>query len=133
MDLEDLPVAVVAPALRLGTRVGAISRLGYDRIRSRGRESAPFLLRLRTGAGEGSELTARAVIDASGTWNTPNVLGANGLPARGEDTAAKYIVAPCPTYAVATGTASPADAPLWSVPGTPPPRPGWPSPTWMRR
>ena len=25
-----------------------------------------------------------AVIDASGTWTTPNVLGANGLPAHGE-------------------------------------------------
>ena len=35
----------------------------------------PFLLRLA----DGDELLARAVIDASGTWATPNVLGASGL------------------------------------------------------
>jgi len=45
-----------------------------------GREQAPFLLRL----GDGSDVIARAVIDASGTWRTPNVLGAGGLPAVGE-------------------------------------------------
>ena len=27
---------------------------------------------------------ARGVIDASGTWTTPNPLGANGIPAEGE-------------------------------------------------
>ena len=27
---------------------------------------------------------ARAIIDASGTWTTPNPLGASGLPAAGE-------------------------------------------------
>ena len=30
------------------------------------------------------ELKARAVIDATGTWNTPNPVGASGLPAIGE-------------------------------------------------
>jgi hypothetical protein len=34
---------------------------------------------------------ARAVIDASGTWATPNPLGANGLPAEGEVTFADRI------------------------------------------
>jgi len=36
-------------------------------------------------------LLARAVIDASGTWEVPNPLGANGLPAPGERAAADRI------------------------------------------
>ncbi|MEU4777356.1 FAD-dependent oxidoreductase [Micromonospora sp. NPDC023633] len=72
------------PHLRYGARVEAISRLGLDRLRTAGREQTPFLVRLA----DGDELLARAVIDASGTWGTPNVLGASGLPARGEVAAA---------------------------------------------
>ncbi|HEX6244335.1 MAG TPA: hypothetical protein VFZ61_25635, partial [Polyangiales bacterium] len=34
---------------------------------------------------------ARAVIDASGTWSTPNWMGANGLPALGEQSYASRI------------------------------------------
>ncbi|QYC41865.1 dihydropyrimidine dehydrogenase subunit A [Nonomuraea coxensis DSM 45129] len=67
--------------VRLGAKVGAISRLGYDRVRAAGREQAPFLIRLDDGA----ELRARAIIDASGTYASPNVLGASGLPAHGEN------------------------------------------------
>jgi hypothetical protein len=37
------------------------------------------------------EFRARAVIDASGTWSTPNPLGANGLPALGEKENAEVI------------------------------------------
>ncbi|MGI5520012.1 FAD-dependent oxidoreductase [Micromonospora sp. CA-259024] len=83
--LAELPQ--LKPHLRYGARVEAISRLGLDRLRTAGRESAPFLLRLA----DGEELLARAVIDASGTWGTPNVLGASGLPARGESTAASFL------------------------------------------
>ncbi|WP_084962743.1 FAD-dependent oxidoreductase [Thermoactinospora rubra] len=73
--------------VRLGAKVAAISRLGYDRVRTAGREDAPFALRLSTG----EEILARAVIDASGTYFTPNVLGANGLPAHGEAEASRFI------------------------------------------
>ncbi|MET8551272.1 FAD-dependent oxidoreductase [Micromonospora zamorensis] len=76
--LAELPQ--LKPHLRYGARVEAISRLGLDRLRTAGRDTAPFVLRLA----DGDELFARAVIDASGTWRTPNVLGASGLPARGE-------------------------------------------------
>ncbi|MED7931341.1 FAD-dependent oxidoreductase [Nonomuraea sp. LP-02] len=73
--------------VRTGAKVTAISRLGYDRVRTAGREQAPFLIRLA----DGSELHARAVIDASGTYATPNVLGASGLPAHGESDAAELV------------------------------------------
>ncbi|WP_312888119.1 FAD-dependent oxidoreductase [Nonomuraea rhodomycinica] len=68
--------------VRTGAKVSAISRLGYDRVRTHGREDTPFLVRLDSG----EEMRARAIIDASGTYNTPNVLGAGGIPAHGEDT-----------------------------------------------
>jgi len=74
----------IAARIRLRTRVQAITRLQHDRVRTAGRETAPFLLRVRTRDGEVDEVEARAVIDASGTWTVPNVLGGDGLPALGE-------------------------------------------------
>ena len=73
----------VARALRMHTRVLAISREGFDKVKSAGRDGAAFVIRALQ-EGRPIELRARAVIDASGTWSTPNPLGANGLPASGE-------------------------------------------------
>ncbi|MET8835407.1 FAD-dependent oxidoreductase [Micromonospora sp. NPDC004540] len=83
--LAELPQ--LKPHLRYGARVEAISRLGLDRLRTAGREQTPFVIRLA----DGDELLARAVVDASGTWGTPNVLGASGLPASGEKDAAAFL------------------------------------------
>jgi hypothetical protein len=83
--LADLPR--LKPHVRYGCPVVAVSRLGFDRVRTTGRDAAPFLIRLA----DGSELTARAVIDASGTWGTPNVLGASGIPAHGEAGATAFV------------------------------------------
>ncbi|MGC4806232.1 FAD-dependent oxidoreductase [Micromonospora sp. DT233] len=83
--LAELPQ--LAPHLRHGARVTAVGRLGLDRLRTAGREQTPFLVRLA----DGEELLARAVIDATGTWATPNVLGGSGLPARGEEHAGAYL------------------------------------------
>lgn len=71
------------PSLRFGARVTAIARATHDKMKTTGREDAPFEIRVRTAAGEES-LLAKAVIDASGTYGSPNPLGANGLPAVGE-------------------------------------------------
>ncbi len=83
--LADLPA--LKPHVRYDARVVAITRLGLDRLRTVGRDSTPFLIRLANG----EDVLARAVIDASGSWNTPNVLGASGIPAHGETHAAKVI------------------------------------------
>ncbi|MFG1697226.1 FAD-dependent oxidoreductase [Nonomuraea sp. NPDC049309] len=83
--LADSPA--IAPHLRYRSRVTAISRLDTDRMRTAARDQAPFVIRLANG----DEITAAAVIDASGTWTNPNVLGANGLPAHGEPEAAAWI------------------------------------------
>lgn len=60
----------------------AVARQGFDKLKTAGCEAAPFAL--HTDGGDGGEEVplARAVIDASGTWATPNPLGANGLPRR---------------------------------------------------
>ncbi|MEU4241356.1 FAD-dependent oxidoreductase [Actinoplanes sp. NPDC026619] len=83
--LADLPA--IKPHVRYLAPVAAVTRLGLDRMRSAGRADAPFLLRLA----DGTDLLARAVIDASGTWGTPNVLGAAGIPAHGESAATAYV------------------------------------------
>ncbi|GIJ70719.1 FAD-dependent oxidoreductase [Virgisporangium ochraceum] len=83
--LADLPA--LKPHVRYDTRVLAITRLGLDRLRTAGRDAAPFLIRLA----DGEDVLARAVIDASGTWGTPNVLGAAGIPAHGESAAAGFV------------------------------------------
>lgn len=69
--------------IETSAHVTAISRHGLDKVVTRGREQRPFELVIETTAGTRRDL-ARAVIDASGTWTTPNPLGANGLPADGE-------------------------------------------------
>lgn len=70
----------IAPHLRFGVTVTAIARHRFDKVRTAGREAAPFVLRLS----DGTELLAASVIDASGTWRTPNPLGGSGLAAFGE-------------------------------------------------
>ena len=69
--------------IETNVRVTAISRHGLDKVVSREREARPFVLIVKVGANIRRDL-ARAVVDASGTWATPNPLGASGLPAVGE-------------------------------------------------
>ncbi|MBC8164142.1 MAG: NAD(P)-binding domain-containing protein [Roseiflexaceae bacterium] len=74
----------IAPALRLNSQVTAITRAGMDKLKHAGRADAPFALSVRSPAGDEAIVYAGAVIDASGTYDTPSPLGANGVPARGE-------------------------------------------------
>ena len=68
----------IATRIRLGATVSAVSRLGMDRTRSANRAGTPFILRLSE-HGAVSELAARAVIDASGTYTSSNSLGSSGI------------------------------------------------------
>jgi thioredoxin reductase len=89
-----LPLAAhpaIAPHLRLQSRVTSVTRAGVDKLKNEGREQAPFLLSLAHADGEESTLYARGVIDASGTYGTPNPLGASGTPAIGERALADRI------------------------------------------
>ena len=73
----------IQPHLRTGTRVMAVTKHGCDRLKDAQRNDVPFVVRYTDSAGE-HELLAQAVIDASGTVETPNFLGASGIPALGE-------------------------------------------------
>ncbi len=76
--------------IETNARVTAITRRGLDKVVSRSREQRPFELVVKSAGGARRDLV-RAVIDASGTWTTPNPLGANGLLAEGEDEFSDYI------------------------------------------
>ncbi len=70
--------------IRTNSPVTSVGRVGFDKVRSAGRETAAFEIRYRNGNGPES-LHADAVIDATGTWFAPNPAGADGRTAIGED------------------------------------------------
>jgi len=74
---------VMAPHIKLEHTVVSVSRDGHDRMKDGARNEAPFLLVVDTPAGA-RRVKVQAVIDASGTWTTPNPLGAGGVLADGE-------------------------------------------------
>src|SRR5206468_1693097 len=78
------------PHIQKSSRVTGVSRVGFDKMKTRGRESARFEIRYQNGQGP-KVVKADAVIDASGTWHSPNPAGANGLLAIGELQAADRI------------------------------------------
>jgi thioredoxin reductase len=89
--LEPLATrTVLASNLQTNSRVTGISRAGFDKLKTKGREAAPFEIRYQNGQGP-KVMRADAVIDASGTWRSPNPAGANGLRAIGETQAADRI------------------------------------------
>ena len=70
----------VAPHVRYHARVTAVGRKDFDKVRTKGREQQPFEIRLASG----EVIEARAVIDASGTWQHPNPAASGGVPVPGE-------------------------------------------------
>ncbi|MER6062666.1 FAD-dependent oxidoreductase [Streptomyces sp. NPDC001792] len=77
--------------VRYGATVTGIARAGRDRIVDSGRDEQPFTVHIQLADGSEERITARAVIDASGTWSIPSPMGADGLPALGEKTATERI------------------------------------------
>lgn len=74
----------VRPHLRFGTRVVRVTRQGFDKMKTVGRDQAAFLLQVETTDGRSEVVLAKALIDASGTYSSPNPLGASSIPAVGE-------------------------------------------------
>lgn len=83
--------AALGEHVRYGSRVVGLSRRGRDRLVDADRAQQPFTVLVRSSDGTEERLLARAVIDASGTWGSPNPVGADGLPALGEHAAAAAI------------------------------------------
>jgi thioredoxin reductase len=77
--------------VRYATAVTGIARQGRDKVVDGGRKSQPFVVHTVDGDGHEARLLARAVVDASGTWDLPNPAGADGFPAVGEAAASDRI------------------------------------------
>jgi cation diffusion facilitator CzcD-associated flavoprotein CzcO len=84
--------------VRYGARVVGVARRGRDRVVDAGRDTEPLTVHVETATGE-ERIAARAVVDASGTWASPNPLGADGLPAIGEKAARDRIAYRVPDLA----------------------------------
>jgi thioredoxin reductase len=81
------PLAETPPlrdVIETGAHVRNVTRAGIDKVVSRGRGDYPFALSIDTADGGSRIELARAVIDASGTWASPNPAAASGTPAVGE-------------------------------------------------
>jgi len=94
LDEYLVPLAAhsaIAPHVRLGAQVASVTRLNMDRVPSTGREERPFEIVTISADGGEQRVLARAVIDASGTWDRPNPAGASGVAAHGEREAAARI------------------------------------------
>ncbi|GAA4655986.1 NAD(P)-binding domain-containing protein [Streptomyces chumphonensis] len=82
---------VLGARVRYGATVTGVARAGRDRVVDADRAEQPFTVQLTTHDGREERIPARAVLDASGTWTTPNPLGGNGLPALGERAASARL------------------------------------------
>ncbi|HEU5377606.1 MAG TPA: NAD(P)-binding domain-containing protein [Ktedonobacteraceae bacterium] len=81
----------IKDALHLQTRVTAVSRARMDKVKTPTREETPFVVRVEREDAQEQDILARAVIDASGTYQAPNPLGAHGLMAFGEQAVRDHI------------------------------------------
>ena len=77
--------------MQYDTEVVGVARRGRDRVVDSGRDTEPLSVHIRRADGTEERVLAQAVIDASGTWGSPNPLGGEGLPALGEKAAADVI------------------------------------------
>ncbi len=80
----------ICPHVRFNQRVRAITR---DRIGKldENRDDHPFVIDTIGLAGQHTRILAHSVVDASGSWQTPNPLGANGLHVPGENEVGDHI------------------------------------------
>jgi cation diffusion facilitator CzcD-associated flavoprotein CzcO len=87
--------------IRLGTRVLAVGREGllkHEAIGSEERAARPFRLLLSPPGGPESIERADVVIDCSGSYGHPNLLGDGGIPAPGERALEDRIVRYLPSF-----------------------------------
>ncbi len=86
--LAELPE--IKPHIVTGGRVVAIQRYGIDKMKTAGRETFPFEVTYEKDRSIHRVFTS-ALIDATGTWESPNPVGASGNAATGEKENASQI------------------------------------------
>ncbi|MFD2567614.1 NAD(P)-binding domain-containing protein [Pseudotenacibaculum haliotis] len=93
--VEDyfLPLAnhpKLKPFIHLNSKVLSVGRKGFDKMKTWGREEKPFSIKVEEN-GSIKYYEAKAVIDATGTWNQPNPIGSGGIFAEGEEEVKEHI------------------------------------------
>jgi thioredoxin reductase len=92
VDLYLQPLAdALGDRVRYETAVTGVARRGRDRVVDSGRADQPFTVHVRSADDTERRLLARAVVDASGTFTSPNPLGSDGYPASGERSATDHV------------------------------------------
>lgn len=86
--LANLPQ--IKPYIHLNSKVLSIGRKGLDKMKTWGRENKPFSIKVQENENI-SYYEAKAVIDATGTWNQPNPIGSGGVFAEGEQELNEHI------------------------------------------
>ena len=76
-------ISVINQNLHLNTKVLSVGRKGLDKMKNANRENLPFSIQVNEN-GIFKIYEAKAVIDASGTWQNPNPVGSGGVFAIGE-------------------------------------------------
>jgi thioredoxin reductase len=89
LPLSQLPP--LKPFVHLNSPVIAIGRKNTDKMKTSGRSNRAFVVQVRQENEEIRQFEAKAVIDASGTWHSPNPVGSGGLFAVGEQEHADRI------------------------------------------
>jgi len=79
--LSQLPA--IKTSIHLNSKVISVGRKNTDKLKTAGRDKQPFVIQALT-EGELEQFEAKAIIDTSGTWNSPNPIGSGGLYAVGE-------------------------------------------------
>lgn len=77
----ELPI--IKPSISLNSRVISIGRKNIDKMKTTWREELPYVVQVQHN-NEINQHEVKAVIDASGTWNSPNPIGSGGNYAVGE-------------------------------------------------
>ncbi|WP_082034401.1 NAD(P)-binding domain-containing protein [Cohnella kolymensis] len=88
LPLSRLPQ--IKPFIITGADVKSIHRKDMDKMKTLGRDSVPFEIVFET-SGEMRRIEASAIIDSTGTWNTPNPIGASGDFAEGEQQLSAHV------------------------------------------
>lgn len=77
-------LAAIKPHILLEHKVLAIGRKNMDKVKSHGRAEVPYVVQVLEAGESIKQYEVKAVIDASGTWNSPNPIGSGGAFAVGE-------------------------------------------------
>ncbi len=89
LPLAALPA--IQPFLFLESKVLAIGRKHLDKLKTKDRENVPFMVQVAHPHQQIKHYEVRAVIDATGTWQSPNPIGSGGIAAPGEAAHHKHV------------------------------------------